>query len=119
MLRTHRLIRIVGAAAITLTAATTPLAAQILRGVVRDSATRAPIAGAVVMLLDSAGTVLRRNLTDERGRYGIVFSTAARSLRLIRIGLQPRMIALTLPPDFNASLDVSMLPASTTLAAVH
>jgi hypothetical protein len=102
-----------------LTAASRPLAAQTLRGIVRDSANHAPIAGAVVMLLDSAGTVLRRNLTDERGRYGIVFSNAARSMRLIRIGLQPRMIALALPPDFNASLDVSMLPATTTLSAVR
>ena len=119
MLRTHRLIRIFVAGAVVLTAACRPLAAQALHGVVRDSASHAPIAGTVVMLLDSAGTVLRRNLTNETGQYRIAFSGGATALRFIRIGLQPREIRLALPPDFNASLDVSMLPATTTLSAVR
>ena len=105
-------------AAIALCAGT-PLAAQTLRGVVRDSASHQPIAGAVVMLLDSAGTVLRRNIADEGGRYGITFPSATRTIRFIRIGLQPREIRFAVAPDINASFDVSMLPATTTLAAVR
>lgn len=115
----HRLTRIVSTTAIVLAAAGSSLAAQTLRGVVRDSASLAPVAGAVVMLLDSSGAVLRRNMSDERGRYGITLTAAARTLRFIRIGLQPREISLSSAPDPNAPLDVSMLPATTTLSAVR
>jgi hypothetical protein len=115
----HRSLRVVAILACLLAALARPIGAQTLRGVVRDSASSTPVAGAVVMLLDSSGTVLRRNLTDERGQYRIAFSSGARTLRFIHIGLQPRTLSLAVPPDFSASLDASMLPLTTTLSAVR
>lgn len=45
--------------------------AQEIRGIVRDSATRAPVPGAVVMVMDGADMVLSRNLTNQPGEYRI------------------------------------------------
>ena len=47
---------------------------QELRGTVRDSASRQGISGAVLMLLDSAGAVRGRNITNERGECRVVLS---------------------------------------------
>lgn len=112
-------MRIVAISVCVFAALARPLEAQTLRGLVLDSSSRAPIAGAVVMLLDSAGAVLRRNITDERGQYRIAFARGARTLRFVRIGLQPRTLALAAAPDLNASFDVGMLPVATMLSAVR
>src|SRR4051812_30304227 len=71
-------------------AAATPLAAQQLRGTVRDSASQAPIAGAVLVLLDSAGRALGRNITNERGQYALILSRGMQRMQVMRIGFRPR-----------------------------
>lgn len=119
MSRTQRFIRITATVALLLATLDRSLAAQSLRGAVRDSASHQPIAGAVVMLLDSSGTVLGRNISDERGQYRIALTSAARSARVVRIGFQPRAIPLPSPADRTAPFDVSMVPVSTMLTAVR
>src|SRR4029077_20582217 len=69
--------------------AATPLGAHQLRGVVRDSASGLPIPGAVLVLLDSSGNALGRNITNERGQYVIVLSSAVRRVQVLRIGFRP------------------------------
>jgi hypothetical protein len=94
-----------------------PLAAQTFHGTVRDSATRQPVAGAVVMALDSAGVVLGRRVTDERGEFRLSITGDARWARVVRIGFLPREIRAP-SVDGDAAFDVSMVPVPTMLAAV-
>src|SRR3954463_8885793 len=71
-------------------ALSTSAVAQQLSGVVRDSASARPIPGAVLLLKDSAGIVLGRNITNEQGRYTIALTSAIRRMRVQRIGFRPR-----------------------------
>ncbi len=95
------------------------LIAQIVRGTVTDSASRQPIAGAVVMLLDAGGAVLDRNITDDRGEYRVTYRGIAQLLRVARIGFQPREISFAEAAASQRSLDVTLVPFTTTLAAIH
>ncbi len=65
-----------------------------LRGVVRDSATGAPVAGAVVMVLDSRGTVVHRSIASERGQYRVIRPAGATQLRALRLGFRPTTVSL-------------------------
>ena len=67
--------------------------AQELRGTVRDSASRQPISTVVLILSDSAGTPIVRNLTNERGEFRVQLPAGARRLQLLRIGFRPRSVA--------------------------
>ncbi len=95
------------------------LSAQTVRGTVTDSASRQPIPGAVVTLLDVGGRVLDRNITDERGQYRMSYRGSAHSLRVVRIGFQPLDLSLSAATGAERSLDVTMVPFTTTLAAVR
>jgi hypothetical protein len=68
--------------------------AQEVRGTVTDSATGTPIAGAVLMLLDSAGAALGRNITNERGLYRLAARPEATHVNVVRIGFRPRVVSL-------------------------
>ena len=96
-----------------------PLAAQNFRGAVRDSASNQPIAGAVVSLLDSAGALLGRNITNERGQYSVAYVRVARSMRVVRIGFLPRELRVRDSEAVDQSIDVVMVPFSAALAAVR
>jgi hypothetical protein len=115
----RRFIRITAASAFVLASLAPSLSAQNLRGVVRDSATRQPIPGAVVQLLDSSGVMLSRNITDEGGRFGVAVALASRWVRVVRIGFQPRELRLPANWESAASFDVGMIPVSTMLAAIR
>ena len=95
-----------------------PLAAQTFHGTVRDSASHQPIAGAVFMVLDSAGASLGRRITDERGQYSIAVTGVPRRVRIVRIGFQPRDVRISLPRDDAEPFDMAMLRVPTMLAAV-
>jgi hypothetical protein len=102
--------------------ATAQLAAQEIRGTVRDSTSRQPIPGAVLMLLDSTGATLGRNITNERGDYRIAAIPAMRAMRVVRIGFRPARVAL---PRIDGGtrqiyqVDVVMAPVPTMLEPVH
>ncbi len=123
MMKTSRVRRLAFActvaSAFALLANTTALLAQTVRGTVRDSTTNQPIAAAVVMLIDSSGLVLSRNISNERGQYGIALTAAAKTVRVIRIGFRPTEVPLPSNPDGLSSLDVAMTRVSTMLAAVR
>ena len=70
-----------------------PAPAQELTGTVRDSATGAPIRGAVVMLLDANRESVVRMLTSSSGSFRLPHRDAA-TLRVIRIGFLPYEISL-------------------------
>jgi hypothetical protein len=109
---TSRRSLIVVALLLVATAALRPLPAQILRGSVRDSASRAPIPGAVIVLLDSGGASLGRNITNERGDYTIALHPAMRRIQVLRIGFRPRTLRIPEAVDGIARLDVltSVIP---------
>ncbi len=94
-----------------------PLTAQTFHGTVRDSATHQPVIGAVFMVLDSAGVVLARRVTDERGAYSASVIGNARWMRAVRIGFFPREIRVPAAGGEEA-VDFAMLPVPTMLAAV-
>ena len=114
-----RLLRSPTIVALLVSSLAPTLAAQTFHGAVRDSASHEPIAGAVVMLLDSSGAVLGRNITNERGQYRVAYVRVARSMRVVRIGFLPRDVQVGDSADPDRSLDVAMVPFSTTLAPVR
>lgn len=83
-------MRVLLAVLATVLSATT-LAAQQISGIVRDSTAASPVAGAVVSLMDSAGALLSRGISNERGEYRIPWFSQGRSMRITRIGYQPRV----------------------------
>jgi hypothetical protein len=93
------------------------LAAQQARGEVRDSTNRQPVGGAIVMVLDSAGRTLVRNLTNETGQYFVLLPPTAQRLRVMRLGFRPREIALAGIANTGA-VNVVLAPIPTFLQAI-
>jgi hypothetical protein len=93
--------------------------AQQMRGIVSDSASRRPIPGAVLILLDSTGATLGRNITNERGEFVLAGAAQARRVRLQRIGFRLREV--TIPPAVNgvAEINVAMIAIPTFLEPVR
>jgi hypothetical protein len=98
-------------------AALSTAGAQQIRGVVRDATTSAPLAGAVVTLVDSAGVTASRTIADAEGRFGLESAPHAARLHLIRIGYKPRDVELPSRPD--AVLQLAMVRLPPILAAVR
>jgi hypothetical protein len=93
--------------------------AQTLAGTVRDSVSRLPVPGVVVVLLDSAGGAVARNLTNERGEYSVRLLDAARRARFMRIGFEPREITIASRGRAYAAVDVTMFALPSLLQPVH
>jgi hypothetical protein len=94
-------------------------AAQGLLGVVRDSVDHQPVSSAVVTLVDSAGATVTRTLTSDRGEYRIVRTGAGRTIRVVRIGFEPRELTIPRNTAGDVRLDFSMLALPTMLRAAH
>jgi hypothetical protein len=94
------------------------LQAQEVFGVVRDSVTKRPVAGAVVTVRDGGGTGLARVMTDQMGRYRAAPPASGASLRLVRIGFRPTSVVLRKPPTMTDTIDVLMAPIPTLLETV-
>lgn len=77
-----------------------------LRGVVRDSASRAPLAGAIVTVVDSATRAGARTLTGADGQFAVATTPASRRVRVVRIGYRP--VDLPIPATNAAPIDISM-----------
>lgn len=106
-------------AVLVLSSVASPVPAQNLRGAVRDSVSHQPIAGAVVMLLDSTGALLGRNITNERGRYTVTYTRVASIMRVVRIGFLPRELRVQDSEAIDQPIDVVMVPFSAALAPVR
>jgi len=94
------------------------LRAQTFHGTVRDSASQQPIAGAVMMFLDSSHTVLARRITDEHGQFAAAVNGAPRFARVVRIGFLPREIGLPSAAGAPVTIDLAMLRVPTMLGTV-
>jgi hypothetical protein len=102
---------------LVLTAAV-PLEAQLLQGVVRDSVTRAPIAGVVVSAVDSLGRPVTRTLSSQTGAYRLVVPSTVPQLRIQRIGYRMRELPFR-SGDETVSMDISLLAIPSLLDPVH
>lgn len=93
------------------------LKAQHAVGTVRDSASEAPIPGAVVTLTDSAGRVSRQLLTDGHGRFTVPADVRWARLRVTRIGFSPVVVGYG--PTTHAVVDVRMVPITIMLDTIR
>lgn len=82
--------------------------AQQVRGMVTDSASGGPIPGAVLQLLDSAGGVRGRTISDQRGAYTLRLPVGAVRVRALRIGFRPRFAELPAAPAGDVRVDLAM-----------
>jgi hypothetical protein len=89
--------------------------AQVVRGLVADSATGQPIPAAVVTLTDSAGALLARAITASDGRFTVSRLPRTDRARIVRIGYRPVDLHLAAR---DSVLSVSMTAIPSLLAAV-
>ncbi|MDH5234059.1 MAG: carboxypeptidase-like regulatory domain-containing protein [Gemmatimonadota bacterium] len=94
------------------------LDAQGLRGTITEVLSGRPVAGAIVALLDSAGTTLVRGLSDGAGLYRIPFAPSAHRLRVIRIGFHPFEAPVAAGAGVDATYDVRLEPLPSLLAPI-
>lgn len=99
--------------------ASRPSAAQTVHGVVRDTTARQPIAGAVLLVVDSVGNTVTRNITDAVGSYRIATTAQMRRMRVLRIGFRPREVSLPDVSSGDVELSIAMTPIPTLLEAVR
>lgn len=87
--------------------------AQLIRGAVLVRDDSSGVVGAVVVLLDGAGDIRARTLTDDRGRFTIrIAQPAVYRVRAMRIGLRPFTTpAVVFANDTNVVLRMSSAPA--------
>jgi hypothetical protein len=97
------------------------LSAQVVRGLVRDSASGAPAAGVLVALIDGTSGERRTVLTDESGQFTIAAARAGSfTLETKRIGVRP-----VLTPQFSLAagetrqFDMAVAAVAARLAAVR
>ncbi|MEQ1692425.1 MAG: DUF2809 domain-containing protein [Gemmatimonas sp.] len=97
---------------------TASLGAQSLQGTVVDSASRRPVAGSIVLVLDASGTSVARTVTNTRGQYRVSLPDNATRVRVLHIGFRPS--AAVLPPTVSgvARLDVALALLTTVLEAI-
>ena len=109
------------AAFIALLAGPLPASAQIVRGTVVERLTGAPVGGAVVQLLDSAGSAVARAITGPAGEYRLTASRAGTyGLRVLRIGFQPSApVRVVLPSGSDITQPPLVAGASVSLDTVR
>jgi hypothetical protein len=95
-----------------------PAAAQAIRGVVVDSASRQPIPGVVVSLLDSNAALLGRIITNQRGRFTVPSASSIRRLRIQRLGFRMREVVVQVAPAGFTDVEVSIVTLPTLLEPV-
>jgi hypothetical protein len=91
---------------------------QEVRGTVRDSISKLPVAGAVITLLDDHGGALARRLTDQLGQYRLTLPAEAVRVRFVRIGFRPLSRRLARSGAAADTLDVLMAAIPTMLEPV-
>ena len=112
-------LSLIATALVAVAAAAHVAAAQSLTGTVRDSVNHASVPGVIVILLDSAGGTVSRNLTNERGGYRVLIGAAARTVRFVRIGFQPRELAIPPRRGGDVTLDAAMFALPNMLQPVR
>jgi hypothetical protein len=111
-------VRIIGRIAVIAALTAPVVAAQQVRGTISDSTTRQPVSGAIVALLDSAGTSVARTIANEAGEYSLPLRDNGRRLRVQRLGFRPNTVALPADRSAQMRVDIAILPIATFLQAV-
>ena len=108
-------------ASFLLLAAAAPAGAQLVRGVVVDSASGAPLAGVTVRLVDAAGHPVGGALVGDNGRFELRGTGAGRyAVRVQRVGWATTELGpLELAGGDTVWRRIAILPAPVSLAAVH
>lgn len=101
-------------AALALFIAMSAAQAQRVRGTVKDGVTGEAIAGAVVVLTDSAGRQLSRTIAGADGRFSLGRFALTRRMRVLRIGYRPRELVVAAA---DSVVDVRMEQVPIRLAA--
>lgn len=87
--------------------------ARTISGVVRDSATGQPLAGAVVLVLTASDSTLARTLTNRDGQYRVPRPLDAQHVELRHIGFRPGMLALPQNDSAADTIDIALMPLPT------
>lgn len=99
--------------------AASPVLAQRVSGVVRDSASGRGLPGAVVIIASARDEPLARTLSDARGRYTLPLTPTAARLRVLRLGYRPQIREIPVAAaSADLTLDVALFPVPTLLSAV-
>lgn len=120
-MRRTLMIRAVYACCVLMAVPAAASPAQEVRGVVRDSATQGPVAGAVLLLSNASGATLARKISDAQGRFSFAAeqSVGAARLRAIHIGFQPRDLTVPADPAARQTITIAMQLLGTMLDTVH
>jgi hypothetical protein len=121
MLVRHRLIRLALGAGCLATVAAHPLCAQVVRGVVVERASRAPVAGVLLSVMNESGAIVTQALSDETGAFDVRLpGPGAFVLEAKRIGVRRlRLPAFTIAAGETRRVDVLVEPLPTVLASVR
>jgi len=92
--------------------------AQTARGTVRDNDTGVPVAGVVVLALDSAAGVRARSIASAVGEYRVSVARAVK-LRFVRIGYRPEEREIPPGEADLKTIDVAMHALTQMLAPVE
>jgi len=119
-LRHHLIVVALGASAVAVPAAA-PLRAQVVRGVVVEQATRTPVAGVVLSVVDERGGTVAQALSDDDGTFDIrlprpgAFTLDAKRIGVRRITV-PRFVVAE---GETHRLDVAVEPLPAVLSSVR
>jgi hypothetical protein len=94
-------------------------AAQEIQGVVRDSASERPIAGAVVTVLGAGSAARARGVTNIVGEYRLPIDAGALRIRVVRIGFAPVERAIAPVTERVMRVDLVMRSLPRLLDAIH
>src|SRR4051794_22433786 len=70
-----------------------PAFGQSVGGVVRDSATRLPVVGAVVSQIAASGLVTAQVITGGEGKFVLLMNDSINAVEIRRIGFYPRTVS--------------------------
>lgn len=94
----------------TVLAVTRAASAQVVQGVVLDSASRQPIGGVVVILLDANRHDAGRLATTPAGAFTLRASTPVTRVRALRLGFRPREVDIPVPSTARFEILMTALP---------
>lgn len=90
-----------------------------LRGVIRDSASGAPVPGAVVVALNGAGEMVMRTISRENGTYHLPWASTIASLRVMRLGFRPADLQASTLQNNRAVLDITLVSLPRAIEAME
>jgi hypothetical protein len=96
--------------------------AQVVRGVVREIESKAPIAGVAVYLRDSSRKVVGFERTDEEGRFALRLPAPGFALQAARVGYAPESLStagLDVIDTTNVLLDMRRIAVRLTPAVIE